>query len=58
MLLFKTCPEWENDRSYGTDVAGEAKYMKASLATRPCDGAYFLHHSNGHKAFSISGSVL
>ena len=52
-FLFTTCPERENNRSYGTVVAGEAKYLKATLATKPCDGAHFRHHSNGHKFLSM-----
>ena len=43
-FLFTTCPERENNRSYGTVVAGEAKYLKATLATRPCNGAHFRHN--------------
>ena len=57
-LLFTTWPDMENNLSHGTVVAGEARYLNASLATRPCDGAYFRHHSNGHPALSISGSDL
>ena len=33
-LLFATCPDRENNRSRGTVVAGEARYLNASLATR------------------------
>ena len=29
-LLFTTCPERENNRSHGTAVAGEAKYLKVA----------------------------
>ena len=57
-LLFTTCPDRENNCSHGTVVAGETRYLNASLAIRSCDGAYFRHHSNGHLALSISGSVL
>ena len=57
-LLFTTCLERKNNRSHGTAVAGEDKNLKASLATRPCVGAHFRQHSNGHKALSISGSDL
>ena len=57
-LLFTTCPERENNRSHGRVVAGEIKHLKASLATRTCDGAHFRHHSNGHRSLSISGSAL
>ena len=35
-LLFTTSTERENNRSRGTVVAGEAKYLKASLPTRLC----------------------
>ena len=38
--LFTTRPDRENSRSHGTVVAGEAGYLNASLATRPCDGAH------------------
>ena len=35
-----TCPDRENNRSHGTVVAGEARYLNASLTTRPCDGRH------------------
>ena len=57
-LLFTTCPDMENNLSRGTVVAGETMYLNASLATRPCNGAHFRHHSNVHPALSISGSAL
>ena len=57
-LLFTACPESENNRSRGSVVAGEAKYLKGSLATKPYDGAHYRHHSTRHKSLSISGYVI
>ena len=56
-LLFTTCPDRKNNHSQGTVVAGKARYLNASLATRPCD-AHFCHHSNGQLALLIFGSAL
>ena len=57
-LLLTTCPDMENNRSHGTVAAGEVRYLNASLATRPRDGAHFRHHSNGQLALTIFGSAL